>query len=151
MTELITERSVDFIKRSREQEDPFFLFVSYNAPHYPMHAPKEYMDRFAHLPWDRQVMAAMIAAVDDGVGEIVKALKAAGCYEDTVIFFSSDNGPSSESRNWLDGTEDVYYGGTAGIFRGHKASLFEGGIREPAILSWPNGLEGGQVRDEVEL
>lgn len=149
MTELITERSVDFIQRSREQEAPFFLFASYNAPHYPMHAPQEYMDRFAHLPWDRQVMAAMIAAVDDGVGEIVKALKEAGCYEDTVIFFSSDNGPSSESRNWLDGTEDVYYGGSAGIFRGHKASLFEGGIREPAILSWPNGWEGGQVRDEV--
>ncbi|MGC6585770.1 sulfatase-like hydrolase/transferase [Paenibacillus sp. Dod16] len=149
MTELITERSVDFIQRSREQEAPFFLFASYNAPHYPMHAPQEYMDRFAHLPWDRQVMAAMIAAVDDGVGEIVKALKEAGCYEDTVIFFSSDNGPSSESRNWLDGTEDVYYGGSAGIFRGHKASLFEGGIREPAILSWPSGWEGGQVRDEV--
>lgn len=149
MTELITERSVDFIKRSREQEAPFFLFASYNAPHYPMHAPQEYMDRFAHLPWDRQVMAAMIAAVDDGVGEIVEALKEAGCYEDTVIFFSSDNGPSSESRNWLDGTEDIYYGGSAGIFRGHKASLFEGGIREPAILNWPNGWEGGQVRDEV--
>ncbi|MGG3280351.1 sulfatase-like hydrolase/transferase [Paenibacillus solani] len=149
MTELITERSVDFIKRSREQDAPFFLFASYNAPHYPMHAPKEYMDRFAHLPWDRQVMAAMIAAVDDGVGEIVKALKEADCYEDTVIFFSSDNGPSSESRNWLDGTEDIYYGGSAGIFRGHKASLFEGGIREPAILSWPKGFEGGQVRDEV--
>lgn len=149
MTELITERSVDFIKRSREQETPFFLFASYNAPHYPMHAPQEYMDRFAHLPWDRQVMAAMIAAVDDGVGEIVEALKEAGCYEDTVIFFSSDNGPSSESRNWLDGTEDIYYGGSAGIFRGHKASLFEGGIREPAILNWPNGWEGGQVSDEV--
>lgn len=149
MTELITEKSVDFIKRSQEQEAPFFLFAAYNAPHYPMHAPKEYMDRFAHLPWDRQVMAAMIAAVDDGVGEIVKALKDVGCYEDTIIFFSSDNGPSSESRNWLDGTEDIYYGGSAGIFRGHKASLFEGGIREPAILSWPNGFEGGQVRDEV--
>lgn len=114
MTELITERSVDFIQRSREQEAPFFLFASYNAPHYPMHAPQEYMDRFAHLPWDRHVMAAMIAAVDDGVGEIVKALKETGCYEDTVIFFSSDNGPSSESRNWLDGTEDVYYGEARG-------------------------------------
>ena len=44
-------------------DEPLFLFVGYNAPHYPMHAPKEYMDRFAHLPWDRQVMAAMLAAV----------------------------------------------------------------------------------------
>lgn len=149
MTELITERSVDFIKRQAAQEAPFFLTVTYNAPHYPMHAPKEYMDRFAHLPWDRQVMAAMIAAVDDGVGEIVEALKSAGCYEDTVIFFSSDNGPSSESRNWLDGTEDKYYGGSAGIFRGHKGSLFDGGIREPAIWSWPAGLQGGAVKQDI--
>lgn len=149
MTELITERSVDFIARQGEQKDPFMMLVTYNAPHFPMHAPMEYMDRFAHLTWDRQVMAAMIAAVDDGVGEIVEALKSVGCYENTVIFFSSDNGPSSESRNWLDGKEDVYYGGSAGIFRGHKASLFEGGIREPAILSWPVSIPKGHVNHEV--
>jgi len=149
MTELITEKSVQFIDRQAGQKEPFFLMAAYNAPHYPMHAPKVYMDRFAHLPWDRQVMAAMIAAVDDGVGEIVEALKRAGCYENTLIFFSSDNGPSPESRNWLDGTEDAYYGGSKGIFRGHKFSLFEGGIREPAILSWPGQLAGGREVDEV--
>lgn len=151
MTELITEKAVDFVKRAAEAEDgqPFFLYLPYNAPHYPMHAPKAYMDRFSHLPWDRQVMAAMIAAVDDGVGELARALRETGLYDDTVIFFSSDNGPSTESRNWLDGTEDVYYGGSAGIFRGHKGSLFEGGIREPAILSYPNGLPGGVVNRET--
>lgn len=146
MTSLITEKAVRYIE---EVKGPFFLYVAYNAPHYPMHAPKEYMDRFAHLPWDRQVMAAMIAAVDDGVGEIVRALKSKGMYEDTVIFFSSDNGPSTESRNWLDGKEDLYYGGTAGVFRGHKASLFEGGIREPAILCYPAGLPRGVVNRDV--
>ncbi len=149
MTDLITEKTVTFIEGQVSREQPFFLYVSYNAPHYPMHAPKEYMDRFAHLPWDRQVMAAMIAAIDDGVGEIIKALKRAECYDNTIVFFSSDNGPSSESRNWLDGTEDFYYGGSSGMFRGHKASLFEGGIREPAILSWPAGLNGNRVVDEV--
>ncbi|MBB6729845.1 sulfatase-like hydrolase/transferase [Cohnella zeiphila] len=149
MTELITERSVEFIRRQAEREEPFFLYAAYNAPHYPMHAPKEYMDRFAHLPWDRQVMNAMIAAVDDGVGAIVEELKKTGDYENTMIFFSSDNGPSPESRNWLDGTEDAYYGGSAGIFRGHKFSLFDGGIREPALLSWPAGFAGGRVLDEM--
>ena len=147
MTELITSDAVDFIRRSKAR--PFFSFVSYNAPHYPMHAPREYMDRFADLPWDRQVMAAMISAVDDGVGQIIRELKHQGIYDNTLIFFSSDNGPSTEARNWLDGNEDLYYGGSAGIFRGHKGSLFEGGIREPAILSWPAGIRGGQVNDEI--
>ncbi|MCC2686667.1 MAG: sulfatase, partial [Paenibacillaceae bacterium] len=126
LTEAVTGKAAHFIEQNAGE--PFFMYVPYNAPHYPMHAPQQYMDRFAHLPWDRQVMAAMIAAVDDGVGEIVSALKRIGKYENTVIFFSSDNGPSTESRNWLDGTEDKYYGGSAGIFRGHKFSLFEGGI-----------------------
>lgn len=151
MTELITEKAVEFVRRAGDGAEtaPFLLYLAYNAPHYPMHAPKEYMDRFAHLPWDRQVMAAMIAAVDDGVGELTRALRTAGLYDNTVIFFSSDNGPSTEARNWLDGTEDLYYGGSAGRFRGHKASLFEGGIREPAILSYPRKLPGGAVNGQM--
>ncbi len=146
LTELITKKSVEFIS---EQDSPFFLYVPYNGPHYTMHAPQEYLDRYPDLPWDKQIMAAMISAVDDGVGEIVEALKKSGQYENTVIFFSSDNGPSVETRNWLDGTEDPYYGGSAGIFRGHKGSLFDGGIREPAIISWPERIKAGQTCDTV--
>ncbi|CAM3899155.1 sulfatase-like hydrolase/transferase [Lederbergia lenta] len=149
LTELISDKAVQFIEKQAHQEQPFFMYVPYNAPHYPMHAPEKYMARFSHLPWDRQVMAAMIAAMDDGVGQIVDALKQTGNYDDTVIFFSSDNGPSAEVRNWLDGTEDRYYGGSAGIFRGHKASLFDGGIREPAILSYPAVIPKGQVSEEL--
>lgn len=134
LTERITKKSVDFI--NRHKDEPFFLFVSYNAPHYPMHVPQKYMDRFPDLPWDRRIMAAMISAVDDGVGVIIDTLKSSGLFDNTLIYFQSDNGPSRESRNWLDGTEDPYYGGTTGIFSGHKFSLFEGGIRVPALLSW---------------
>jgi arylsulfatase A-like enzyme len=125
------------------------MYVPYNAPHYPMHAPQEYLDRYSNLSPDRQIMAAMISAMDDGIGNIIKALKEMNKYEDTVIFFSSDNGPSTESRNYLDGTEDLYYGGTAGVFRGHKGSLFEGGIREPAILSCPSLIPNGQTCNEI--
>lgn len=149
LTELISEKAVQFIEKQVDQEQPFFMYVPYNAPHYPMHAPEKYMKRFSHLPWDRQVMAAMIAAMDDGVGQIINALKNTGNYDDTVIFFSSDNGPSAEVRNWLDGTEDRYYGGSAGKLRGYKASLFDGGIREPAILSYPSVIPKGQVSDEL--
>ncbi|GIO29484.1 MULTISPECIES: sulfatase-like hydrolase/transferase [Paenibacillus] len=151
LTHLITDKSVDFIERNRAADKPFFLYAAYNAPHYPMHAPEKYMKRYKHLPRDRQLMAAMISAVDDGVGEIVAALKRNGIDENTLIFFSSDNGPSSESRNFLDGTEDVYYGGSAGIFRGHKGSLFEGGIREPAILVYPAAVPADQVCEEVGM
>lgn len=140
MTERITEKSVDFIRRHKDE--PFMLYVAYNAPHYPMHAPEKYMKRFSHLPWDRQVMAAMISAVDDGVGEIKNELIRQGIAENTIIYFQSDNGPSRESRNWMDGRTDLYYGGTSGIFKGHKFSLFEGGIRIPAVLSWPGKIKG---------
>ncbi|WP_066195979.1 sulfatase-like hydrolase/transferase [Gracilibacillus timonensis] len=149
LTEVITEKSVQFIKESNE--DPFFLYIPYNAPHYPMHAPQKYMDRYTHLSTDKQVMAAMISAMDDGIGEIVNTLKKTNKYKNTVIFFSSDNGPSTESRNFLDGTEDLYYGGSAGLFRGHKGSLFEGGIREPAILSGPSLIPQGQVCHKVGM
>jgi arylsulfatase A-like enzyme len=148
MTELITEKAVEEIRNYSEDKDPFFLYVAYNAPHYPMHAPEKYTKRFAHLPWDRQIMAAMISAVDDGVGEIVDELKRTGQYENTCIFFQSDNGPSRESRNWLDGTPDPYYGGQAGGLKGHKYSLFEGGIRVPGIMTYPGKIPGGQVIDE---
>lgn len=147
LTEAITEKSVKFIEQKREE--PFFLYVPYSAPHYPMHAPQKYLDRYPDLPWDKRIMAAMISAVDDGVGETIKALKKSGQYEDTVIFFSSDNGPSVETRNWLDGTEDPYYGGSTGIFRGQKGSLFEGGIRMPAIMTWPARIEAGQTCGKV--
>jgi len=151
MTDMITERSVDYIRECARDGDPFFLYTSYNAPHYPMHAPEEYVSRFDHLPWDKQIMAAMIAGIDDGVGEIVAALEEAGIGEETFIFFSSDNGPSRETRNWMDGTRDPYYGGTTGGLKGHKGTLWDGGIRMPAIMSWPGTIEGGRVSDEMGI
>ena len=147
-TEMVTDKAVEKIRQMNREEEPFFLYVAYNAPHYPMHAPRKYLDRFPELPADRRIMAAMISAVDDGVGQIVDELKRQGILEDTVIFFQSDNGPSRESRNWMDGRGDPYYGGKPGGLKGHKFSLFEGGIRVPGIFCWPGHIPGGQVIDE---
>lgn len=147
-TEMITDKAVEKIREMNESEKPFLLYVAYNAPHYPMHAPKKYLDRFPHLPEDRRIMAAMLSAVDDGVGDIIDELKRLGLYEDTVVFYQSDNGPSRESRNWMDGRTDPYYGGLPGGLKGHKYSLFEGGIRVPGIFSWPGHIPAGQVVDE---
>jgi len=150
-TEMITERTVSYIDRVAADDDdsPFFIYVPYNAPHYPMHAPQHYLDRFPELPWDRQIMAAMLSAVDDSVGTVMSALDRHGLREDTCVFFQSDNGPSRETRNWLDSTPDPYYGGTAGKLKGHKFSLYEGGIRMPALMSWPGRIPARQVSSEV--
>ncbi len=142
LTTMITDTAVELIEQATE---PYFAVVSYNAPHYPLHAPQEYVDRFAHLPEDRRMIAAMIAAVDDGVGQIVQALERTGQRENTIVFFSSDNGPSAEERNWLNGDEIAFAGGSTGGLRGHKGSLFEGGTRVPGLWSWPARIPGGQV------
>lgn len=147
-TELMTRKAIEYIRDAAQKDAPFFTYVAYNAPHYPMHAPKKYMDRFPDLPWDRQIMAAMLSAVDDGVGAIMNELERQGVRENTLVVFMSDNGPSRETRNWLDGTQDPYYGGTAGKLKGHKFSLYEGGIRVPGIVTWPEKIEGGQVVDD---
>ena len=148
-TEMITEKAVAYIREAVAADEPFFLYVPFNAPHYPMHAPKKYVDRFPDLPPDRRIMAAMISAVDDAVGEILAEVNRHGITEQTCSFFMADNGPSRESRNWLDGNLDPYYGGTAGKLRGHKFSLFEGGIRVPGIFHWPRTIPGGQVISEM--
>jgi arylsulfatase A-like enzyme len=142
-TELVAERAVDFIKRASKAGQPFLMYVPFNAPHYPLHAPQRYKDRFADLPWDRQMMAALLSAMDDGVGAIRDALESAGVVEDTLLFFQSDNGPSRESRNWLDGRTEPYYGSRCPL-KGHKFSLYEGGIRSPAIMSWPARIAPGR-------
>ena len=147
-TELITEYAIKYIRRSIDLDKPFFLYIPYNAPHYPMHAPEKYLERFPNLKWDRQIMAAMLSAMDDSVGKIIDELKKHDLYDNTITFFQSDNGPSRESRNWLDGNLDPYYGGSTGKLKGHKYSLFEGGIRSPAIINWPKNIPSGQVINE---
>jgi arylsulfatase A-like enzyme len=144
----VAERAVDFVKRAAKAGQPFLLYVPFNAPHYPLHAPQPYKDRFPELPWDRQMMAAMLSAMDDGVGAIRDALASAGALDDTLLFFQSDNGPSRESRNWLDGRVEPYYGSRCPL-KGHKFSLYEGGIRSPAIMSWPARIGAGRRVDEA--
>ncbi|MBV9864950.1 MAG: sulfatase-like hydrolase/transferase [Abitibacteriaceae bacterium] len=148
LTEVITDKAINYIRRMAKSKQPFFLYVPYNAPHYPMHAPPKYLDRFPRLSPDRRIMAAMLSAVDDGVGAIRSELERQGILNNTCIFFQSDNGPSRETRNWLDGRTDPYYGGTSGKLKGHKFSLYEGGIRVPALLSWPGHIPAHQVLSE---
>ncbi len=145
LTEMITAEAKNFIESSRSR--PFFLYAAYNAPHYPMHAPRKYMERFPALDPERRTYAAMLAAVDDGVGEIRALLTRLGIAENTIIFFGADNGATRELRAGLYGQPP-----TAGLntpFRGYKFSLFDGGMHVPALLSWPAAIRQGRVSAQI--
>jgi arylsulfatase A-like enzyme len=138
LTDAFTREAVAFIER--HQRRPFFLHVAYNALHVPLELPPRiYLDRFRHIDEEkRRIYAAMLAAVDDGVGDILNTLRFASIEDDTLIFFISDNGgptAGTSSRNTP--------------FHGGKGSLREGGIRVPFLMQWKNHLPPAVYRRPV--
>ena len=137
MTHLITDRSVDFIERHAGK--PFFLFVSYNAPHWPFQPPNRRWVATAEnrLEGTREDYNGMVEAIDDGVGEILDVLDRKGLAADTLVIFTSDNGGERLSR-------------TTPFFN-HKATLWEGGIRVPGLVRWPKRLPAGKTSDQAVI
>ena len=132
LTDALSRESIDFIERN--SNNPFFIYLAYNAPHGPLQATDQYLKRYDHIKEkNRKTYAAMVSAVDDGVGNIVSKLKEKGIYENTIIYFLSDNGGR------LRGDSDN------GELRGKKGNLFEGGIRVPFVMQWPAKVKGGQI------
>lgn len=136
-TDLIADESVRYIKE-RDKAVPMFLYVSFNAPHTPLQAPDKYVSRNARIedPY-RRTYAAMVTALDDGVGRIVSALEAEGIARNTLLIWASDNGAG---RN---------VGGSNLPLRGAKGNVFEGGIRVPAVIRWPGVLPEGEHFDQM--
>ncbi len=144
LTERITEESIAFFNQNKSQ--PFFTYIAYNAPHYPMHAPDKYVKRFASLPLERRIYAAMISAVDDGIGGLRKALERNGQLDNTLIFLLGDNGATVEKRAGLN--QNFATAGDNGVFKGFKFSLFDGGHHVPACVSWPARIpKAGAVKE----
>lgn len=135
-TDVITQRSVDFI--SRNQDEPFFLYVSYNAPHWPIQGPEDEERPFERwAAGDRETYAEMVESIDDGVGTILTVLQEAGLDENTLVIFSSDNGGDRFSRN--------------APFSGRKGTLEEGGIRVPLLMRWPARLAAGVRNPQMTI
>ncbi|MDP6540086.1 MAG: sulfatase-like hydrolase/transferase [Planctomycetota bacterium] len=123
-------------------ERPFFLFLPFNSPHYPLQGKPAWRERYAQMPSPRRHYAALLSTLDEQVGEILAALDELGLSEDTLVVFLSDHGHSTEVRA-LSG------GGFAGPYRGAKFSLLEGGIRVPAIARLPGVVPAGEERGQL--
>jgi len=147
--QLLTDESVSFIKRAKAEKKPFFLYLS----HYLVHGPWEPSRRFAtDEEWaarqqfkggiNQKVYPAMVRELDWHVGQVMKALKEEGLEDNTVVFFTSDNGP------WLT-PNLVRSAGSAGPLRGSKFNTFEGGLRVPGIVRYPGVIPAGKVSDEM--
>lgn len=132
LTETITKRTVNFIQRSAAADQPFFGYVAYNAPHWPLQVPKVYYDRRDEIADPvRRTYVAMIDALDRGVGQILKALDDTGVRDNTMVIFLSDNGCPVQF-----GYCSTYHPWGAGKF-----TYLEGGTRVPFLMSWPGGLK----------
>ncbi len=137
LTDVFRDKAVDFIER--HQDERFFLMLTPNAPHTPLQATKEYLDRYRHIEKDStRIYAAMVAAVDDYVGAITETLTQLGLEQDTLFVFLSDNG----CAGYIDDSC------SNGPLRGNKRYYWEGGIRIPFIARWPVGLPQGQTYGE---
>src|SRR4051794_36323190 len=144
-TDLFAREAVAFVREHRA--DPFFLYMPFNAPHYPMHAPARYRERFANLEPERRTYAAMIAAVDDAVGQVMGTLRDLRLLENTLVMFTADNGATREARAGLD--QKPATAGNNAPFRGFKFSAFDGGMHVPMAMSWPGVIPKGRVVGEI--
>jgi arylsulfatase A-like enzyme len=144
-TELFAREGVKFVREHRA--DPFFLYMPFNAPHYPMHAPARYHERFPKLAPERRTYAAMIAALDDAVGQVLGTLRDLRLENDTLVLFAADNGATREARAGLDGKPAT--AGNNAPFRGNKFSAFDGGMHVPMAMRWPGVIPKGQVIREL--
>lgn len=134
LTEALAREAVDFIGRHKEK--PFFVYLAFNASHSPLQPTKKYLDRFPKLEGKRKAYAATTSALDDAVGEVVAKVRALGLEENTLFYFTNDNG----------GPIDDIAANNAPL-GGAKFSLWEGGIRVPSFVAWKGTLKPKQVLD----
>lgn len=140
--DMMVQEAAEFIKTQREQQTPFFIYFAMNMPHYPYQGEPEWLATYKDVPYPRNLYNAFVSTLDRRIGQLIDHIDQLGLKDDTIIVFQSDHGHSTESRAHNGG-------GNAGPYRGAKFSLFEGGIRVPAIVSWPGHLPENVERNQI--
>jgi arylsulfatase A-like enzyme len=126
------------------QKDPFFIYWAINVPHYPYQGHEKWLKKYQNLESPRREYAAFLSTMDEKIGEVMDKLEELQLKENTIVIFQSDHGHSREERAF-------FGGGNAGPYRGAKFSMFEGGLRVPAMISMPGTLPEGEVRDQMAV
>ncbi|MBN2316146.1 MAG: sulfatase [Sedimentisphaerales bacterium] len=134
LTNNLAREAVSFI--ARNSKNPFFLYLPFNAVHWPLQALQEHIERFNTGDPDRDIYLAMLTCMDDAIGRVLDALKQTGVDDNTLIIFFSDNGGARQNH------------ADNGVLREFKQTVYEGGIRVPFIVRWPGRLPKGTVCDE---
>jgi arylsulfatase A-like enzyme len=146
LTDRLTQHAVNFIEENAGT--PFFIYLAYNAPHSPLQAQRKYKEAVAHIDSEpMRLYAAMVMAMDAGVGRVLDTLEQKQLRESTLVVFLSDNGPAKGGFKGYKPEWPQRLMGSTGGLRGNKGNLYEGGIRIPYILSWPGHLKAGAESD----
>ncbi|MCX7047656.1 MAG: sulfatase-like hydrolase/transferase [Candidatus Sumerlaeota bacterium] len=133
-TFLLADEAIRLMEK-RDVERPFFLEVAFNAPHFPLSAPDEYLAKHRNLPPRRATYAAVVDALDASIGRILDALDKLGLRDNTLVLFCSDNGAGENGSN--------------GPFSSGKGTVSEGGIRVPCLMRWPGQIEAGAICQQL--
>ena len=133
LTDVLGEKAISFIDKNNQSNNPFFLFLSFNAPHTPMQAKEEVLEKFKDNP--RQVYASMMWSMDEAIGNVIDALKENNQYDNTIIYFLSDNGAAMSNN------------ASPFPFKGWKGNQYEGGIKTPMIMTWKNKIKSNTQFD----
>ena len=142
--DLMATEATNFMEDNSKK--PFFMYFAVNMPHYPYQGDAKWLSYYndKSIPYPRNLYAAFISTLDDRIGILLKKIDELGIQDNTIIVFQSDNGHSTEQRAH-------FGGGSSGRYRGAKQSLFEGGIRVPAAISWKNNIPKGQKRNQFAV